>query len=152
MRSTLGRNRAPRPLDRYVGSRIRMRRTMLRISQESLGAAIGVSFQQIQKYEKGTNRVGAGRLQDIAEALGCQPAWFFEGRPGPAGKDSAATRRIDADISAFIADKYAPFVIRGFVRLPPRVKRAIASVIVMAAGQREEASADRAPLRRARPQ
>lgn len=152
MRSTLGRNRAPRPLDRCVGSRIRMRRTMLRISQEALGGAIGVSFQQIQKYEKGTNRVGAGRLQDIAEALGCQPAWFFEGGARAAGKDSAATRRIDADVSAFIADKYAPFVMRGFVRLPPRVKRAIAGVIVMAAGQREEASADRAPSRRARRQ
>ncbi len=57
--------RAPRPTDRHVGSRIRMRRIMLALSQGSLGDAVGVTFQQIQKYEKGTNRVGASRLQTL---------------------------------------------------------------------------------------
>src|SRR3982751_6472303 len=61
--------KAPNPVDKYVGSRVRMRRIMLGMSQEKLGQALGLTFQQIQKYEKGTNRVGASRLQQISEIL-----------------------------------------------------------------------------------
>ena len=57
--------KAPNPVDKYVGSRVRMRRIMLGMSQEKLGEALGLTFQQVQKYEKGTNRVGASRLQQI---------------------------------------------------------------------------------------
>ena len=57
--------KAPNPVDKYVGSRVRMRRIMLGMSQEKLGEALGLTFQQIQKYEKGTNRVGASRIQQI---------------------------------------------------------------------------------------
>jgi transcriptional regulator with XRE-family HTH domain len=60
----------PNPIDIHVGSRIRLRRTMLGMSQEKLGEALGITFQQVQKYEKGTNRVGASRLQNIAAILG----------------------------------------------------------------------------------
>ena len=59
--------KTPNPIDKHVGSRVRMRRIMLGMSQEKLGEALGLTFQQIQKYEKGTNRVGASRLQQIAE-------------------------------------------------------------------------------------
>ncbi len=131
--------RAPRPTDKHVGSRIRMRRHLLGVSQEALGNAIGVTFQQIQKYENGKNRVGASRLQQIADALECPPAWFFEGRRGAADNTGAATQRIDTDISVFFADKDAPSLIRGFVRLAPGVKRAIVGVIAAAAGTPEEA-------------
>ena len=58
--------KAPNPVDKYVGSRVRMRRIMLGMSQEKLGDALGLTFQQIQKYEKGTNRVGASRIQQIS--------------------------------------------------------------------------------------
>jgi transcriptional regulator with XRE-family HTH domain len=109
---------------------------MLAFSQGSLGDAVGVTFQQIQKYEKGTNRVGASRLQDIADALGCQPKWFFEGMSG--GNDGAPVRRVDAELSAFAADKYAPRLVRGFVRLTPQVKRAIINLITAIADWREE--------------
>lgn len=129
----------PRPTDKHVGGRIRMRRQMLRMSQESLGEAIGLTFQQVQKYEKGTNRVGASRLQQIADTLGCQPAWFFDGAPGSEGKRSAAAQRVDADLTAFMTDKCAPDLIRGFVRLPQRVKRAIVNVVSAAAGEPEGA-------------
>jgi transcriptional regulator with XRE-family HTH domain len=61
--------KAPNPVDKYVGSRVRMRRIMLGMSQEKLGEALGLTFQQVQKYEKGTNRVGASRLQQISEIL-----------------------------------------------------------------------------------
>src|SRR6266568_3446549 len=59
----------PRPIDLHVGSRVRMRRLMLKMSQKKLGDALGITFQQIQKYEKGANRIGASRLQHISEVL-----------------------------------------------------------------------------------
>jgi len=71
--------RAAQQTDRQVGSRIRMRRRVLHITQERLGHAIGVTFQQIQKYETGTSRVSAGRLWKIADVLQCDIAWFFDG-------------------------------------------------------------------------
>ena len=74
--------KAPNPVDKYVGSRIRMRRIMLGMSQEKLGESLGLTFQQIQKYEKGTNRVGASRLQQISEILQVPVSFLFEGGPG----------------------------------------------------------------------
>jgi transcriptional regulator with XRE-family HTH domain len=67
----------PNPVDVMVGSRIRLRRTMIGMSQEKLGAALGITFQQVQKYEKGTNRVGASRLQAIATTLNMPISHFF---------------------------------------------------------------------------
>ncbi|WP_366512958.1 helix-turn-helix transcriptional regulator [Mesorhizobium sp.] len=69
-------------MDIHVGSRIRLRRNMLGMSQEKLGENLGITFQQIQKYEKGTNRVGASRLQAIASILSVPVAFFFEDAPG----------------------------------------------------------------------
>ena len=63
------KKKIPNPIDVHVGSRIRLRRTMLGLSQEKLGERLGITFQQVQKYEKGTNRVGASRLQNIAGIL-----------------------------------------------------------------------------------
>lgn len=74
-------SKIPSAMDVHVGRRILDRRKALGISQESLGRTLGITFQQIQKYEKGTNRVGAGRLYDIATSLGVHPGWFFEGDP-----------------------------------------------------------------------
>ncbi len=67
----------PNPTDIHVGSRIRLRRNMLGMSQEKLGETLGITFQQIQKYEKGTNRVGASRLQAMANALDVPISYFF---------------------------------------------------------------------------
>lgn len=74
----------PNPIDVHVGSRIRLRRNMLGMSQEKLGEGLGITFQQIQKYEKGTNRVGASRLQAISATLGVPVSYFFEDAPGHA--------------------------------------------------------------------
>jgi transcriptional regulator with XRE-family HTH domain len=71
----------PDPVDKYVGSRIRARRVGLRMSQTKLGDAIDVTFQQIQKYENGTNRVGASNLYKIAQALGVDVSFFYQGMP-----------------------------------------------------------------------
>jgi transcriptional regulator with XRE-family HTH domain len=74
--------KAPNPTDKHVGSRVRMRRMMLGMSQEKLGDALGLTFQQVQKYEKGTNRIGASRLQQISHILQVPVSFFFEGAPG----------------------------------------------------------------------
>jgi len=72
----------PNPVDIHVGSRVRLRRMMLGMSQEKLGEHLGITFQQIQKYEKGTNRIGASRLQHIARVLTVPVSFFFEDAPG----------------------------------------------------------------------
>ena len=77
--------KTPNPIDRHVGSRVRMRRMMLSMSQEKLGDSLDLTFQQIQKYEKGTNRIGASRLQQISLVLQVPVSFFFEGAPSPTG-------------------------------------------------------------------
>lgn len=74
--------KTPNQIDIHVGSRVRARRMMLDMSQEKLAEAVGITFQQIQKYEKGTNRIGASRLSQIAQALKVSPGFFFEGSSG----------------------------------------------------------------------
>jgi transcriptional regulator with XRE-family HTH domain len=76
------------PIDKHVGHRVRMRRKMLHMSQQKLGAAIGLTFQQVQKYEKGTTRIGASRLQQISAVLKVPVSFFFEGAPHSAGSPS----------------------------------------------------------------
>ena len=73
----------PNPIDIHVGTRIRLRRAMVSMSQEKLGEALGITFQQVQKYEKGTNRVGASRLQNIAAIQNVPVSFFFEDAPCP---------------------------------------------------------------------
>jgi transcriptional regulator with XRE-family HTH domain len=80
--------RIANPVDKHVGSRIRMRRLMLGMSQEKLGNGLGLTFQQVQKYEKGTNRIGAGRLQLISQLLQVPLPFFFEGAPHLPGQPS----------------------------------------------------------------
>ncbi|MEN8492004.1 helix-turn-helix transcriptional regulator, partial [Brucella melitensis] len=72
----------PNPIDMHVGSRIRLRRNMLGLSQEKLGENLGITFQQIQKYEKGTNRVGASRLQAISSILNVPGSCLLDDAPG----------------------------------------------------------------------
>lgn len=69
----------PNPVDKHVGMQVRARRALLGYSQERLGDAIGLTFQQVQKYERGTNRVSASRLWDLAAALGVPVSYFFDG-------------------------------------------------------------------------
>ena len=76
------------PIDKHIGSRVRMRRMMLGMSQTTLANGLGLTFQQVQKYEKGTNRMGAGRLQDISHILQIPVPFFFEGAPHLPGEPS----------------------------------------------------------------
>ncbi|WP_209998210.1 helix-turn-helix domain-containing protein [Phyllobacterium sp. 1468] len=76
----------PNPVDVHVGARIRLRRNMIGLSQEKLGESLGITFQQIQKYEKGMNRVGASRLQAIGNILNVPVTFFFDDMPGQSDK------------------------------------------------------------------
>jgi transcriptional regulator with XRE-family HTH domain len=86
----------PNPIDVHVGGRVRMRRIEVDMSQQVLGGHIGLTFQQIQKYEKGMNRVGASRLQQIGRVLEVPASYFFEGAPGgwEAGGDGRAATSV----------------------------------------------------------
>lgn len=93
--------KSPNPIDRHVGSRVRMRRMLAGISQEKLGEALGLTFQQVQKYEKGSNRISASRLQQIANLLDVPVAFFFDGAPGGS---VPADGFADSGASTYIAD------------------------------------------------
>src|ERR1044071_9672483 len=106
----------PNPTDRYVGTRVRMRRLMLGMSQTALGNSLGVTFQQVQKYEKGTNRIGASRLQQIAGTLHVPVSFFFEELPMPA-KESATTGPTPTEVSAVLATSDGLALVGGFARI-----------------------------------
>jgi transcriptional regulator with XRE-family HTH domain len=91
------------PIDKHVGSRVRMRRLMLDMSQTDLGNALGLSFQQVQKYEKGFNRIGAGRLQHISQILRVPVPFFFEG-PLASISWPVAEESADAPSLSFLSD------------------------------------------------
>ncbi len=106
------------PVDRHVGTRVRMRRMMLGMSQTKLGDALGVTFQQVQKYEKGTNRIGAGRLQHISSILQVPPTFFFDGVPHViAGQISANATSATDEITAFMATRDGLALAKAFMRI-----------------------------------
>ncbi|MEI8395848.1 MAG: helix-turn-helix transcriptional regulator [Rhodospirillaceae bacterium] len=75
------RGEGPNPIDLHVGSRLRLRRTLLGLSQEKLGDAVGITFQQLQKYERGANRISASRLFNLSQVLGVPVAFFYDDMP-----------------------------------------------------------------------
>jgi len=111
--------KGPNPTDIHVGSRIRLRRNLLGMSQEKLGEQLGITFQQIQKYEKGTNRVGASRLQAIATILGVPVSFFFENAPGAAkeGAGGAGSDLLAASAIEFCTSPEGLQLNRAFMRI-----------------------------------
>lgn len=107
--------KSPTSIDAYVGSRVRARRKLLRLSQVGLAERIGVTFQQIQKYEKGINRIGASRLQTIAETLGVPVQFFFENDTEPTTYNLVSNGR--DDLNAFLASKDAQALNRAFMAI-----------------------------------
>jgi transcriptional regulator with XRE-family HTH domain len=123
--------KAPNPVDKYVGSRVRMRRIMLGMSQEKLGEALGLTFQQIQKYEKGTNRVGASRLQQISEVLQVPVSFLFDGGPsGAVLSEGSAESASPAYIADFLATSEGLALTRAFTRIPDsKLRRSIVDLV-----------------------
>jgi len=129
----------PNPIDIHVGSRIRLRRTMLGVSQEKLGESLGITFQQIQKYEKGTNRVGASRLQNISAILNVPVSFFFEDAPGaePASASGSAEASSSNYVVDFLSSSEGLQLNRAFVKInDPKVRRRLGSVGRPLAGRR----------------
>lgn len=123
--------KTPNPIDKYVGSRVRMRRIMLGMSQEKLGEALGLTFQQIQKYEKGTNRIGASRLQQISDIVQVPVSFFFEGGPSSAssvaGMEEAPS---PAYVSDFLATSEGLALTKAFMRIAdPKLRRSIVDLV-----------------------
>jgi len=117
--SILRRGKTPHPVDVHVGKRIRHRRWLAGMTQQQLAQAVGIKFQQIQKYETGANRVSASRLWDIADALDVEVSFFFEGLEQ---EEEAATETggIPADI---LGDKEALELVRSYYSIPENQRR-----------------------------
>ena len=129
--------KAPNPIDKHVGSRVRMRRMMLSMSQEKLGDALGLTFQQVQKYEKGTNRIGASRLQQISLILQVPVSFFFEGAPappdGPQGMGEAPSPEY---ATSFMATSDGLALARAFTRIEnAKLRRRIVELMAEMAGE-----------------
>jgi transcriptional regulator with XRE-family HTH domain len=131
--------KAPNPVDKYVGSRIRMRRIMLGMSQEKLGESLGLTFQQIQKYEKGTNRVGASRLQQISEILQVPVSFLFEGGPGGAVNANGLNEAPSpAYVSDFLATSEGLALTRAFTRIADsKLRRSIVDLVEQIAAREQ---------------
>lgn len=106
------------PVDVHVGRRVRHRRWMTGMTQQQLAEKVGIKFQQIQKYETGTNRVSASRLWDIADALGVPVAYFFQGLSNE--RDVAEPASVPGDL---LADKEALELIRSYYAIPEHQRR-----------------------------
>ena len=104
--------RSPNQTDVHIGKRIRMLRLTRNLSQTDMATRCGITFQQIQKYERGANRVGAGRLQEMANLLGVTPAFFFEGGP----RLKSAKPEV-AETTELLADKYNLAIARAFDKI-----------------------------------
>jgi transcriptional regulator with XRE-family HTH domain len=133
--------KAPNPVDKHVGSRVRMRRMMLSMSQEKLGDALGLTFQQVQKYEKGTNRIGASRLQQIAHILEVPVAFFFEGAPEfgvPAPQPGMSEAPSPTYVSDFLATSDGLALTKAFMRIrDAKLRRRIVDLVEHIAKDRD---------------
>ena len=134
--------KSPNPIDVHVGSRVRLRRMMLGMSQEKLGENLGITFQQIQKYEKGTNRIGASRLHHIADVLTVPISFFYENAPGrtEAAGGGFAEPHSASYIVDFLSTSEGLQLNRAFSRIAdPKVRRRIVDLVRSLAGDAEDA-------------
>jgi transcriptional regulator with XRE-family HTH domain len=125
------RGGAPEPTDKHVGARLRMRRLMLSMSQTTLANALNLTFQQVQKYEKRSNRIAAGRLHQIAGILQVPIELFFEGGPTPLGQGRRRKHDPAPDyVSGFLATSDGLSLTRAFVRIKePGVRCGIVKLV-----------------------
>ena len=129
--------KTPNPIDKHVGSRVRMRRMMLSMSQEKLGDALGLTFQQVQKYEKGTNRIGASRLQQIAGILQVPVSFFFEGAPheGGGSRGGMGEAPSPAYVSDFLATSDGLALVKAFTKIKSsKMRRRVVDLVEQIAG------------------
>lgn len=137
-----GGSRRANPVDVHVGARVRLRRMLLGMSQEKLGEHLGLTFQQIQKYEKGINRIGASRLFDLSQVLGV-PVQFFYEELATGGTDVVAgfgERPADSYAVEFLGSREGLELNKAFARITdPRVRRSIVDLVRAFAGEAVQA-------------
>jgi transcriptional regulator with XRE-family HTH domain len=127
-------SRRPNPIDVHVGSRVRFRRMLLGMSQEKLGEKLGLTFQQIQKYEKGINRIGASRLFDLSQVLGVAVQFFYDEAPSADGQrlgaDGFAERPAESSIVEFLRSRDGLELNKAFLRIADaKARRAIVDLV-----------------------
>jgi transcriptional regulator with XRE-family HTH domain len=127
-------SRRPNPIDVHVGSRVRFRRMLLGMSQEKLGERLGLTFQQIQKYEKGINRIGASRLFDLSQVLGVPVQFFYEeapsGEPRQLVPNGFAEKPEEGSIVEFLRSRDGLELNKAFVRISDaKARRAIVDLV-----------------------
>ena len=133
----MAKTEGPSPIDIHVGSRMRMRRMALGMSQEKLATGLGLTFQQVQKYEKGANRMGSSRLQQAADVLGVAVAFFFE----EAGEGPYGSAPSPAYVDDFVGSEEGLRLAKAFMRLRPAVRRRIVDLVNEVAGESGSSSA-----------
>lgn len=126
---------SPHPVDVHVGGMIRAHRKRLGMSQSQLADALGLMFQQVQKYERGSNRVSASKLFDIAQTLGLSISTFFEGLD----RVEATGSSISPDLIRFAVTPGGDKVIHAFKRLTPKVRKALTDLIAVMPADADEA-------------
>jgi transcriptional regulator with XRE-family HTH domain len=123
--------KVPNPIDRHVGNRVRMQRILMNMSQEKLGDALGITFQQVQKYEKGVNRISASRLQQISQTLQVPPSFFFQETSGKNGAEVDAALDQSGAVTDFLSTAEGIQLNRAFARIPdPKVRRKIIDLVI----------------------
>lgn len=128
-------SRRPNPIDIHVGSRVRLQRMLRGISQEKLGEQLGLTFQQVQKYEKGVNRIGASRLFDLANVLGVPIQFFYDEAPGGESRVEtvagfAEPRPSDSYVFEFLNTREGLELNRAFARITdPKIRRAVLDLV-----------------------
>ncbi len=139
-------SRRANPVDVHVGSRVRLRRMLLGMSQERLGEKLGLTFQQVQKYEKGVNRIGASRLFDLAKVLSVSVGFFYESLPGNGGSSTKADDGAGAVgfaelpsesyVADFLGSREGLELNKAFARISdPKVRRTIVELVRSLAGE-----------------
>ncbi len=133
-------SRKPNPIDAHVGTRVRMRRMMLGMSQEKLGDSLGLTFQQVQKYEKGTNRIGASRLFDLARVLGVPIQFFYDEAPTEVTDAVLAPgfsdRPAESYVVEFLSTREGLELNKAFVKIAdPKVRRSVVDLVRSLSGE-----------------
>ncbi|HYG89139.1 MAG TPA: helix-turn-helix transcriptional regulator [Azospirillum sp.] len=137
------RGEGPNPIDVHVGARLRLRRTLLGLSQEKLGDAVGITFQQLQKYERGANRISASRLFNLAQVLDVSVSFFFDDMSASGTKSKAAPAQpTETDEFESMARRETLELVRAYYRIDDPSVRKRTFDLVKALGGNREASLD----------
>jgi transcriptional regulator with XRE-family HTH domain len=128
------------PIDPHVGNRVRLRRMLIGMSQERLGELLGLTFQQVQKYEKGVNRIGAGRLFDISRILGVPIAYFYESIASQAsGQRGFSENEASPPVLEFISSGEGLQLSLAFMRIKdPKVRKRVLDLVKSIASGEED--------------